>query len=88
MAETDILGGVSTWLETSGHGRHVVVVPQVHPVHGGLLMADVERESVDDVVGHLSAVGVPPDNVSFINVETVGPEPAAALARPPWFGPT
>ncbi len=75
FGETDLLGRVSTWLDSSGHGRHVVVVPQVHPVHGGLLMADVQRESVDQVVGHLSAVGVGSDSVSFINVETIGPEP-------------
>ena len=75
FGETETLRGVSTWLETSGHGRHVVVVPQVHPVDSGLLMADVARASVDDVVGHLSAVGVGPDDVSFIKVATVGPAP-------------
>ena len=75
FGQTDMLGGVSTWLQASGHGRHVVVVPQVHPTHSGLLMADVQRESVDDVLSHLAAVGVGPDNVSFINVDTVGPAP-------------
>ncbi|HZN76799.1 MAG TPA: DUF389 domain-containing protein [Micromonosporaceae bacterium] len=80
FGETDVLRGVNTWLETSGHGRHVVVVPQVHPIHSGLLMADVQRESVDDVVGHLSGVGVGQDNVSFINVDTVEPPSAGIRA--------
>ena len=77
--ETEVLHGVSTWLRTSGHGRHIVIVPEVDHVHGGLLMADVERDSVDDVVDHLAAVGVAAGNVSFIGVETI--EPAGAGAR-------
>jgi len=43
-------------------------------------MADVQRESVDDVVGHLSGVGVGQDNVSFINVDTVEPPSAGIRA--------
>ena len=80
FGKTDTLRGVSDWQETSAHGRHVVVVPQVHPTPGGLLMADVERASVDDVIVHLSAVGVSPDNASFINVATVGPAPTGIRA--------
>jgi uncharacterized hydrophobic protein (TIGR00271 family) len=80
FGKTDMLSGVSTWLGTSGHGRHVVVVPQVHPVHSGLLMADVERGSVDDVVGHLSAIGVNPDDISFLNVDAIGPAPTGIRA--------
>ena len=43
-------------------------------------MADVHRGRCDDVVGHLTAIGVGPDNVSFINVDTVGPKPAGVRA--------
>lgn len=80
FGDIEMLRGVSTWLENSGHGRHVVVVPQVHPIHNGQLTGDVERGSVDEVLDHLSAVGVSPDNVSFIHVATVGPAPAGIRA--------
>jgi uncharacterized hydrophobic protein (TIGR00271 family) len=38
-------------------------------------MADVSRASADDVLGHLPGAGIAPDQISFLNVETIGPSP-------------
>src|SRR5215467_1719339 len=81
FAEDDLLRGLGTWLESSGQGRHVITIPQAQSVHGGLLMADVERESVDEVLEHLSAAGVAPENISFLNIEAISPGPADVRAR-------
>jgi uncharacterized hydrophobic protein (TIGR00271 family) len=77
---TDALHQLRAWLVESGHGRHVIVIPQAQAVDGGLLMADVARASADDVIGHLPDVGIGPDEISFANVETIGPSPTGTRA--------
>jgi uncharacterized hydrophobic protein (TIGR00271 family) len=75
FGEPDTLLGLRVWLTESGHGRHLIVIKPVHPIHCGLLMADVDRESVDDVFAHAAKVGVGPDDISFANVDAIGPAP-------------
>jgi len=43
-------------------------------------MADVERESVDEVLSRLSGAGVALNNISFLNIDAISPGPGDAPA--------
>ena len=84
------LDEVGSWLDSSGHGQHTVIVPVRHGIHSGLLTADIGGDAAQAVLAHLDAVGVSPPDIALLRVDDIGPAPpgsrAASLIWPDMVG--
>lgn len=80
FADLTTLDALGAWLETSGHGRHAVLVPAQRDAHSGLLTADVASDSAQEVLAHLHEVGLRPADIELLRVENIDPAPPGSRA--------
>lgn len=73
FGDASTLDDLSRWLNSTGHGEHMVLASAHGEAGHALLLADVSGASAQSVLMQLEKLEIAPDDIALLRVDNIGP---------------